>query len=245
MPQDATRGALRIDLRLSRGDADLFVGASPLTRPRPAAHDHYALSRDGAASLRAPGLAPGEYFVSVVPFEADPAAGEIQAEWEGEAALSAYGDAAAAATAVPAAAAEGRTLGAGDGNAAAGAGAGDGGADVGTCGNCGAAVPLATLPMHEAFCARHNAPCRYPGCGAVLRRGQEGEHVHCEACGEAMPQRAMRKHVARAHAAHACPCGAQLALPDVAAHRREQCPRRTTRCRFCGAPSRAGQPPGA
>lgn len=50
------------------------------------------------------------------------------------------------------------------------------------CGNCGAAVPTASLARHEAFCARSNAICLV--CDRVVRRQdlESGLHWHCDKC---------------------------------------------------------------
>lgn len=47
------------------------------------------------------------------------------------------------------------------------------------CGTCGREVPERTYPQHEAFCARNNVKCAFPGCSMVLRKGQE--YVLCVA----------------------------------------------------------------
>lgn len=43
------------------------------------------------------------------------------------------------------------------------------------CGNCGEAVPVARLPLHQAYCERHNTRCGT--CARVIRRVRAGKRL--------------------------------------------------------------------
>ncbi|XP_024518034.1 uncharacterized protein LOC112341687 [Selaginella moellendorffii] len=109
-----------------------------------------------------------------------------------------------------------------------------------TCGNCKQMIPSRTLPLHEAYCIRHNVPCGYPGCGIVLRREEAGQHVHCPGCGEAFRQEELQKHLEVFHVAHSCDCGVVLEMQAMVKHKATDCPLRKITCRFCGDVVQAG-----
>lgn len=113
------------------------------------------------------------------------------------------------------------------------------------CSLCGAHVPEASLPRHEAFCSRNNVRCPHSGCGAVLRKGstEAAAHWHCPTCDRVMPQEHHEKHHALEHTPIACTCGFEGHLHDLRTHRRTRCPHRFIKCRFCDLIVRAGGVP--
>lgn len=101
----------------------------------------------------------------------------------------------------------------------AGMGLGTDGEEVGSgfaqCSNCRQLVPERTAGLHEAYCRRHNVACGYPGCGAVLRKGEGGgaeEHAHCELCGQSMRRGEVGKHVVVFHHKLKCECGVEMEM---------------------------------
>ncbi|CAI5475670.1 unnamed protein product [Closterium sp. Yama58-4] len=101
--------------------------------------------------------------------------------------------------------------------AAGGGGGGDAAAavpptDQSRCANCRQLIATRTLPLHEAYCSRHNVVCPHPGCSVVLRRADlesGGEHhQHCGECGEVFGGRREReKHERVLHGEMVCECG--------------------------------------
>ncbi|GJP69719.1 hypothetical protein CLOP_g719 [Closterium sp. NIES-67] len=110
--------------------------------------------------------------------------------------------------------------------------------DQSRCGNCRQLIATRTLPLHEAYCSRHNVVCPHPGCDLVLRKTdlESGSHQHCQECGEVFGGRREReKHEQVRHGEIACECGFEGKASDVRHHRRTTCPRRPILCRFCAA----------
>ncbi|CAI5536421.1 unnamed protein product [Closterium sp. Naga37s-1] len=113
-------------------------------------------------------------------------------------------------------------------------------ADQSRCANCRQLIATRTLPLHEAYCSRHNVVCPHPGCSVVLRRADleaGGEHhQHCGECGEVFGGRKEReKHERVRHGEMVCECGLVGKATDVHHHRRTACPHRPILCRFCAA----------
>ncbi|CAI5475085.1 unnamed protein product [Closterium sp. Yama58-4] len=108
----------------------------------------------------------------------------------------------------------GGTSGGGDADAAAPP------ADQSRCANCRQLIATRTLPLHEAYCSRHNVVCPYPGCSVVLRRADlelGGEHhQHCGECGEVFGGRREReKHERVRHGELVCECSLVGKATDV------------------------------
>ncbi|KAJ3172116.1 hypothetical protein HDU88_006930 [Geranomyces variabilis] len=100
------------------------------------------------------------------------------------------------------------------------------------CENCHVHIRAATHQLHLAYCLRHNAVC--PTCHTAFPKAQLSEHWHCSFClAQGTTLAGQKKHVRRIHTPLACECGAQILLPDMAAHRAEVCPARLHVCRFC------------
>ncbi|CAI5973388.1 unnamed protein product [Closterium sp. NIES-64] len=158
---------------------------------------------------------------------------------------SASAAAAAGAAAAGAAAAAAAAAGAGVGGGCGISGGGDDAAatppaDQSRCGNCRQLIATRTLPLHEAYCSRHNIVCPHPGCSVVLRRADlesGGEHhQHCGECGEVFGGRREReKHERVRHGELVCECGLVGKASEVHHHRRTTCPHRPILCRFCAA----------
>ncbi|CAI7808693.1 unnamed protein product [Closterium sp. NIES-53] len=121
-------------------------------------------------------------------------------------------------------------------------------ADQSRCANCRQLIATRTLPLHEAYCSRHNVVCPHPGCSVVLRRADleaGGEHhQHCGECGEVFGGRKEReKHERVRHGEMVCECGLVGKATDAHHHRRTTCPHRPILCRFCAALVPALGPP--
>ncbi|CAI6003320.1 unnamed protein product [Closterium sp. NIES-64] len=161
--------------------------------------------------------------------------------------------AAAAGAAAAGAAAAAAAAGAGVGGGCGISGGGDDAAatppaDQSRCGNCRQLIATRTLPLHEAYCSRHNIVCPHPGCSVVLRRADlesGGEHhQHCGECGEVFGGRREReKHERVRHGELVCECGLVGKASEVHHHRRTTCPHRPILCRFCAALVPALGPP--
>ncbi|XP_062212556.1 uncharacterized protein LOC133913420 [Phragmites australis] len=108
------------------------------------------------------------------------------------------------------------------------------------CKNCKRHISSRTLPLHEAYCMRHNVACMHDGCGVVLRKEAAADHVHCNKCGRAFQQREMEKHMKVFHEPLQCPCGVVLEKEDMVQHQSSACPLRLIVCRFCGDTVHAG-----
>ena len=114
------------------------------------------------------------------------------------------------------------------------------------CPTCKSRVPLASLTLHSAVCARNNVRCSFPECGAVLRQGgAAAEHVHCTSCGEVVPPVDAAKHARLYHAPCSCDACAASFKDAMAArlHCANECPLRIIVCRYCGAHEAAGPAP--
>eukprot|EP00842_Homolaphlyctis_polyrhiza_P005289 jgi/Hompol1/5761/HPOL_002792-RA len=135
-------------------------------------------------------------------------------------------------------------------------------AEMETCPNCDARVPSMRLQMHRIYCERNNVKC--PKCSLVLRKDAFASHWHCEACdkvngscvqlfcelvhslqptdyaSKAGHVSEAEKHMARKHTPIVCECKESLYLPQMAHHRRFECPERLIICRFCHLRVRSG-----
>ncbi|KAL3701203.1 hypothetical protein R1sor_019225 [Riccia sorocarpa] len=108
------------------------------------------------------------------------------------------------------------------------------------CGNCAQLIPQRTFYLHEAYCRRHNAVCKHPNCGVVLRKDEMEKHVHCEKCGQALKKDELEKHTKVFHEPLKCGCGAVLEMQQMVDHKASVCPLRQITCRFCGDMVQAG-----
>lgn len=98
------------------------------------------------------------------------------------------------------------------------------------CKNCRAAVPKASLVLHERHCLRNNRPCAQ--CDFVYRRGQSDHHWHCEVC-SAGGEGDVERHHRLAHTSETCVCGHVADHISLLRHRATICPSRMVECRFC------------
>ena len=99
------------------------------------------------------------------------------------------------------------------------------------CDTCGASVPCMSLERHAAFCRKNNQRCPAPGCGVVLRIKDAHLHVHCPQCDLVSNPEGVAKHTAQWHGRFPCPCGVEMELGMLLAHRRTDCPSRLIVCR--------------
>ncbi|KAJ1561887.1 hypothetical protein HK405_002130 [Cladochytrium tenue] len=123
--------------------------------------------------------------------------------------------------------------------------------DQARCSNCRLVVSARALPMHEAFCRRNNAVClrcRGLGLPAVMKKEELPLHWHCDECDKVGTLDEKPKHDWYVHTPVDCEgCGVPLVMPQLAAHRKAECPGRIIECRFChlfvksGGPSRSAK----
>ena len=72
------------------------------------------------------------------------------------------------------------------------------------------------MTLHSATCLRQNAPCAFPGCGRVFRKGsaEEAAHAHCPACAAVVATALLPQHAALLHPAGTAASGAAAADDD-------------------------------
>ena len=112
--------------------------------------------------------------------------------------------------------------------------------DTRECEHCGARVPAMSYDRHTAFCARNNTRCVVAGCGKTIRRGEEAQHAHCDACELVSTAADIVKHKAVWHSEYSCECGLKMKLKQLIQHARVECERRLVMCRYCGSSVVAG-----
>lgn len=224
----ATKGDIDIVIRLevdgdgTTGDADLYMAMHPILFPT--RHRHHLSSHDIGTKiicLTGPGktLCPSSYSVGVYGFCA-------RASYK----ISVY--------AQPSQPAAGQKIGFATVKGQANSNIQEG---FEVCENCKQAVPSRTVGLHEAYCRRHNAVCKYPGCGVVLRLEEVDKHVHCFKCGQSLRQEELSKHLKIYHEPQTCSCGVVLEREEMLNHQATMCPLRMITCRFCGDMVQAGQ----
>lgn len=116
--------------------------------------------------------------------------------------------------------------------------------DFDICDNCKERVPKGRLPLHQAYCLRHNMKC--PICSKTIRKLDQHRHWHCDLCPPpttftANSEAAREKHKALFHSPITCSCGLKLEMHGLGKHKQSECPNRIIICRFCHNSMKAGE----
>ena len=115
------------------------------------------------------------------------------------------------------------------------------------CENCGQHISIQSMTMHSAFCMRNNVKC--PHCETVLKKNspEVESHWHCPLCNDYtnwVSEEVIARHNSHCHTSRECTCGEVFASQfELAFHRATECPKKLTKCRFCGLSLPAGLPP--
>uniref|UniRef100_A0A7S2TL06 TRAF-type domain-containing protein n=1 Tax=Lotharella oceanica TaxID=641309 RepID=A0A7S2TL06_9EUKA len=100
------------------------------------------------------------------------------------------------------------------------------------CPVCRKDIPEKSFALHEMQCARLNVWC--PKCQKCIRRTEAPKHKHCEKCNAVVTPQSYDEHMLKVHGPVTCECGATMEAMRLEAHKRNECPMRRVKCKYCG-----------